>query len=77
MRSPCWSSPPSARPEKRLAIAAQCLFVVGSVLFPGALYALAFSGPRWFGAVAPIGGTAFILGWLCLGLAALTKPNAG
>ncbi len=64
------------RLEKRLAIAAQCLFLLGGVLFPGALYALAFGGPRWFGAVAPIGGMAFILGWLCLGLAALTRSDA-
>jgi uncharacterized membrane protein YgdD (TMEM256/DUF423 family) len=59
-----------------LAVVAQCLFLAGSVLFPGALYALAFGGPRWFGAVAPIGGTAFILGWLSLGLAALMKADA-
>ena len=64
------------RLERRLAVAAQCLFLLGGVLFPGALYALAFGGPRWFGAVAPIGGTAFILGWLCLGLSALTKARA-
>ena len=59
-----------------VAVAALCLFLAGSVLFPGALYALAFGGPRWLGAVAPIGGTAFILGWLSLGLAALMKANA-
>jgi len=58
------------------AVAAQSLFLAGSVLFPGALYALAFGGPRWLGAVAPIGGAAFILGWLSLGLAALTKVDA-
>ena len=60
----------------RVAIVAQCLFFVGSVLFPGALYALAFGGPRWLGAVAPIGGTAFILGWVSLALAALMKSDA-
>lgn len=59
-----------------VALVAQCLFLVGSVLFPGALYTLAFGGPRWFGAVAPIGGAAFILGWLSLGLAALLKTEA-
>jgi uncharacterized membrane protein YgdD (TMEM256/DUF423 family) len=58
-----------------LAVVSQCLFLLGSVFFPGALYALAFGGPRWFGAVAPIGGAAFILGWLCLGLAALLKAE--
>jgi uncharacterized membrane protein YgdD (TMEM256/DUF423 family) len=57
------------------AAVAQSLFLTGSVLFPGALYALAFGGPRWFGAVAPIGGTAFILGWLSLGLAALMRAG--
>ena len=59
----------------RVAFVAQCLFFVGSVLFPGALYALAFGGPRWLGAVAPIGGTAFILGWVSLALAALMKGD--
>jgi uncharacterized membrane protein YgdD (TMEM256/DUF423 family) len=65
-----------ARLNGRLALAAQCLFLAGSVLFPCALYALAFGAPRWLGAVAPIGGTAFILGWVCLALAAVTKPDA-
>jgi len=60
----------------RAALAAQWLFLIGSVLFPGALYALAFGGPKWFGAVAPIGGTAFILGWLCLAAAALLRKAA-
>ena len=65
----------SALLNGRAAFVSQCLFLAGSVLFPGALYALAFGGPRWFGAVAPIGGTAFILGWLTLGLAALLKTE--
>lgn len=59
----------------RIGFIAQCLFLAGSVLFSGALYALAFNGPRWFGAVAPLGGTAFILGWLGLALAALMKTE--
>ncbi|CAN5917076.1 DUF423 domain-containing protein [soil metagenome] len=65
----------SALLNSRVAVVAQCLFLAGSVLFPGALYALAFNGPRWFGAVAPLGGLAFILGWLSLGLAALMAPD--
>ena len=60
----------------RIALVAQCLFMAGSVLFPGALYSLAFGGPRWFGAVAPIGGTAFILGWLGVALAAVMNSDA-
>jgi uncharacterized membrane protein YgdD (TMEM256/DUF423 family) len=65
----------SAMLNAPFALIAQCLFLVGSVLFPGALYTLAFGGPRWLGAVAPIGGTAFILGWLSLALAALLKGD--
>jgi uncharacterized membrane protein YgdD (TMEM256/DUF423 family) len=62
--------------NSRIAFATQCLFLAGSVLFSGALYALAFGGPRWFGAVAPLGGTAFILGWLSLALAALMRAES-
>jgi uncharacterized membrane protein YgdD (TMEM256/DUF423 family) len=58
----------------RLAIAAQWCFLIGSILFPGALYSLSFGGPRWFGVVAPIGGLAFIVGWLLLAVAALRRP---
>jgi uncharacterized membrane protein YgdD (TMEM256/DUF423 family) len=46
------------------------LFVVGTVLFSGSLYALALSGVRWLGAVTPLGGAAFLAGWICLALAA-------
>lgn len=42
------------------------LFVFGTALFCGALYLLAFGGPRWLGMVAPIGGLALIAGWLAL-----------
>ncbi|WP_425067666.1 DUF423 domain-containing protein [Reyranella sp.] len=58
----------------RLAVVALWLFLAGSVLFPGALYSLSFGGPRWFGAVAPIGGLAFIAGWVFLVIAALKRP---
>lgn len=55
-----------------LALAAQILFLGGSLCFCGALYALALQGPHWLGMVAPLGGSALILGWLTLALAALT-----
>jgi uncharacterized membrane protein YgdD (TMEM256/DUF423 family) len=42
------------------------LFVAGTVIFSGSLYALSLSGMRWLGAVAPIGGLALLAGWLCL-----------
>jgi uncharacterized membrane protein YgdD (TMEM256/DUF423 family) len=46
------------------------LFVAGTVLFSGSLYALALSGVRWLGAITPLGGAAFLAGWICLALAA-------
>jgi uncharacterized membrane protein YgdD (TMEM256/DUF423 family) len=46
------------------------LFVGGMVLFSGSLYALALSGVRWLGAITPLGGAAFLAGWICLALAA-------
>jgi uncharacterized membrane protein YgdD (TMEM256/DUF423 family) len=46
------------------------LFAAGTLLFSGSLYALALSGMRWLGAVTPLGGLAFLAGWLCLALAA-------
>jgi uncharacterized membrane protein YgdD (TMEM256/DUF423 family) len=46
------------------------LFVVGTIVFSGSLYALALSGVRWLGAITPFGGLAFLAGWLCLAAAA-------
>jgi len=46
-------------------------FVAGTVLFSGSLYVLALTGRAWFGAVTPLGGVAFIAGWVCLALAAI------
>ena len=46
------------------------LFVAGTLLFSGSLYALALTGARWLGAVTPLGGVAFLAGWFCLALSA-------
>lgn len=46
------------------------LFVAGTVLFSGSLYALSLTGVRWLGAITPFGGAAFLAGWLCLAWAA-------
>jgi len=57
------------RPEVAGTAWSAWLFIAGIVLFSGSLYALALTGTRAFGAVTPIGGTAFIAGWLALALA--------
>jgi uncharacterized membrane protein YgdD (TMEM256/DUF423 family) len=53
--------------------AAGWLFVAGTVLFSGSLYALAFTGQRWLGAVTPLGGVAFLAAWGALAWAAWTR----
>jgi uncharacterized membrane protein YgdD (TMEM256/DUF423 family) len=50
-------------------------FAAGIVFFTGALYGLALDGPRWLGAVAPVGGAAFILGWLTMAFVAMRKKT--
>jgi uncharacterized membrane protein YgdD (TMEM256/DUF423 family) len=42
------------------------IFQAGIVLFSGSLYALALSGTKVLGAVTPLGGVAFLAGWLWL-----------
>lgn len=42
------------------------LLLIGIIIFSGSLYALALSGIRILGAITPIGGVAFIVGWLVL-----------
>jgi len=46
------------------------LFVAGIVLFSGSLYALALGAPRAVGSITPLGGVAFLAGWIVLAWAA-------
>jgi uncharacterized membrane protein YgdD (TMEM256/DUF423 family) len=41
-------------------------FVLGTLLFSGSLYVMALGGPRWLGAVTPLGGLGFLAGWAIL-----------
>ncbi len=50
--------------------AAGWCFVTGVLLFSGSLYALALTGVRALGLLTPIGGSAFIVGWIALAWAA-------
>ncbi len=57
-------------PSSSLPVIAGWLFIAGIVVFSGSLYLLVMTGTRWLGAITPIGGVAFIAGWLLLALAA-------
>jgi len=46
------------------------LFVGGTALFSGSLYAMSLSGDRSLGIITPLGGLALLAGWLCLAWAA-------
>ncbi len=54
--------------ENRWLRRAGWLFMAGVVLFSGSLYVLAIFNIGFMGAVAPLGGAAFIAGWLCVGV---------
>jgi len=58
----------------RLVTWAGASFVVGILLFSGSLYLLTLTGVSKLGIVTPFGGLAFLVGWLCLGLAAWRLP---
>lgn len=47
------------------------LMTLGIVVFSGSLYVMTFTGLRWLGAITPIGGVAFLVGWILLLVAAV------
>jgi uncharacterized membrane protein YgdD (TMEM256/DUF423 family) len=51
-------------------------FVAGVLLFSGSLYALALGGPRLLGPITPLGGAAYMLGWLAVLWAAVRSATA-
>lgn len=62
--------------QSRWLMFAAMAFMVGIVLFCGSLYWLSLGGPRWLGPVTPMGGLAFIFGWLMLMFALLQLSPA-
>lgn len=56
------------RARSRAASVAAIAFVLGILLFCGSLFALALGAPRMVGAITPVGGVAFMVGWCALGL---------
>lgn len=59
------------QPALNTARSAGWLLQIGIVIFSGSLYAMTLGAPRWFGAITPLGGLAFIAGWAVLAWASL------
>ena len=55
---------------------APAFFLSGTVLFSGSLYAMALGAPRWLGAITPLGGLCFLVGWAILAWAAADIDKA-
>lgn len=55
------------------AAAAAWSFIAGIAIFSGSLYLMTLTGMRWLGAITPIGGLAFIVGWVLFARAALSR----
>ncbi|HLV61415.1 MAG TPA: DUF423 domain-containing protein, partial [Fredinandcohnia sp.] len=54
-----------------LLTAAGWVHQFGILIFSGSLYALVLTGVRGLGAITPVGGVSFMVGWLLLAIAAL------
>jgi len=59
--------------DARLLTIAGWSFISGMVLFSGSLYALALTGASGLGAMTPLGGVAFLVGWACLAIFAAAR----
>lgn len=55
--------------QSQFTVAANC-FIVGIFIFSGSLYTLSLTNITWLGAITPIGGLAFIVGWIYIALGA-------
>jgi len=65
-----------ARPRAVAARAPGWVFQAGIALFSGSLYALALTDVKALGAITPIGGVAFLVGWIWLAVAVLQRGSA-
>jgi len=55
---------------------APAFFIGGVLLFSGSLYAMALGAPRWLGAITPIGGLGFMIGWGLLAFALFSSRRS-
>ena len=61
--------------QSSIAMGVVASFVAGIVLFSGSLYLMALTNVRWLGAITPLGGVSFLVGWAWLFVIAGSKPQ--
>ena len=61
--------------KSKIIHSAGLLFIFGIILFSGSLYILSLSGLKWFGAITPLGGLAFLGGWISLFIYFIKKTH--
>jgi uncharacterized membrane protein YgdD (TMEM256/DUF423 family) len=59
-------------PRRGWAVAGACL-AFGTIVFSGTIAAIALGGPRWLGAVTPVGGVLLIVGFVAMAIAAARR----
>lgn len=64
-------------PQSKLLAWAGWLMVVGVLFFSGSLYVLSIAGIKWFGAITPVGGSAFLVAWLMVMIFAFRNLKRG
>ena len=58
------------KPSEPMVRTAGLAFLFGIALFSGSLYLLSVTGIKKLGLITPFGGLAFLVGWVCLAIAA-------
>ncbi|MDO6437547.1 DUF423 domain-containing protein [Cyclobacterium sp. 1_MG-2023] len=53
-------------PDKKRINYSALFFIAGILIFSGSLYILCLSQVTWLGAITPLGGLSFIIGWVML-----------
>ena len=59
-----------AQESQIFLVVAGWAFIIGTAIFSGSLYALSLTNIKLLGAITPLGGVAYIVGWGCLAVAA-------
>jgi uncharacterized membrane protein YgdD (TMEM256/DUF423 family) len=57
--------------SQRIGSGPATALLAGAVLFSGSLYAMGLGGPRWLGAITPVGGVGLLAGFVWIGVRAL------